>query len=401
MTRFRRTCILLATLSTLPACSDDGGTSSGGSTAGVTTAPTTNSTSATQTTSTTGSSNSGTDSTSEASGSNSDSDSETTAPTSTGMVDPTTSGGFPKLDVGVEETTDGATTDGEEKGCRKVDFLFIIDNSGSMSDEQQSLIASFPGFISAIQSQLDEAQDYHIMVIDTDSWVFEGCNLICPLFGNTCPVAGLDYTCGTPPLECEDVLGAGVTHPRGLQSSSKDCAFSTGFRYMDVTEPDLTATFACAAQVGTGSTDDPEKPMEAMVQAVAPSGPAFECNTGFLRKDAILVVTIVTDEDDNFGDGSAGNPAGWKASLVAAKKGDEKALVVLGLYGDNDQPNGICGPLVDSSGAEPSPRIREFVESFGDQGISGSVCAPSYDSFFSEAVGLIAQTCDDFVPPPM
>ncbi|MFY0531555.1 hypothetical protein [Nannocystis pusilla] len=132
-----------------------------------------------------------------------------------------------------------------------------------------------------------------------------------------------------------------------------------------------------------------------------PTGPAFECNTGFLRKDAILVVTIVTDEDDNFGDGSAGNAAGWKASLVAAKKGDEKALVVLGLYGDNDQPNGICGPLVDSSGAEPSPRIREFVESFGDQGISGSVCAPSYDSFFSEAVGLIAQTCDDFVPPPM
>ncbi|MDC0720249.1 hypothetical protein [Nannocystis bainbridge] len=396
MTRFRRTCTLLATLSILSACGDDVETSNSNATTGVTTAPTTNST---NTTSTTGSSQSGTEATSEASGSESNSDSETSAPTTTGTSDPTSTGGSPKLDVGVEETTDGVTTDGDEMGCRKVDFLFIIDNSGSMSDEQQSLIDSFPGFISSIQDQLDEAQDYHIMVIDTDPWVFGGCNLICPLFGNTCPVAGLDYTCGTPPLECEDVLGAGVTHPRGLQSSSKDCNFSTGFRYMDVSEPDLTSTFACAAQVGTGSTSDPERPMEAMVQAVAPSGPAFQCNNGFLRQDAILVVTIVTDEDDNFGDGSAGNPAGWKASLVAAKKGDEKALVVLGLYGDNDQPNSICGPLVDSSGAEPSPRIREFVNSFGDQGISGSVCAPSYDSFFSEAVGLIAQTCDEFVPP--
>jgi len=314
------------------------------------------------------------------------------------MVDTTTSGGLPKLDVGVEETTEG-TTGSEEKGCRKVDFLFIIDNSGSMADEQQSLIASFPGFISAIKDQLTDAQDYHIMVIDTDHWVFGGCELICGLFGNTCPVAGLDYTCGTPPLECEDVLGAGVVHPRGLQSSSQDCNFATGYRYMDVSEPDLAATFACAAQVGTGSTDDPEKPMEAMVQAVAPNGPAFECNNGFLRQDAILVVTFVTDEDDNFGDGSAGNPAGWKASLVAAKKGDEKALVVLGLFGDNDQPNPICPPLVDSSGAEPSPRLREFVNSFGDQGVAGSICAPSYDSFFSEAVGLIDSTCDEFMPP--
>ncbi|MBZ5709152.1 hypothetical protein [Nannocystis pusilla] len=402
MTRFRCSCTLLASLLTLPACGDDVG-SSGSETVGVTGQPTTNNptSNSTMTNPTTGSSMSGSEATSNPSGTDSDSDSETSTPTSTGMVDPTnTSGGLPKLDVGVEETTDGGTT-GEEVGCRKVDFLFIIDNSGSMGDEQQSLIASFPGFISAIQSQLDEAQDYHIMVIDTDHWVFAGCELICGLFGNTCPVAGLDYTCGTPPLECEDVLGAGVTHPRGLQSSSKDCNFSTGLRYMDITEPDLTSAFACAAQVGTGSTDDPEKPMEAMVQAVAPNGPAFECNAGFLRKDAILVVTFVTDEDDNFGDGSAGNPAGWKASLVAAKKGDEKALVVLGLYGDNDQPNAICPPLVDSSGAEPSPRLREFVDSFGDQGISGSICAPSYDSFFAEAVGLIESTCDDFVPPPM
>lgn len=395
MTRFRCPYTLLASFLILSACGDDVGTTGTGQT-GVTSATT--APNPTQTTAQpTDSSVSESQGTSDGSGSESETAATSTS-TSTGPEEPTTSG-FPKLDVGVEETTDGVTTNGDGKGCRKVDFLFVIDNSGSMGDEQQALIASFPGFISAIQDQLDEAQDYHIMVVDTDHWVFAGCNLICPLFGNTCPIAGLDYTCGTPPLECEDVLGAGVKHPRGLQSSSKDCNFSSGARYMDITEPDLTAAFACAAQVGTGSTDDPEKPMEAMVQAVASTGPAAACNTGFLREDAILVVTFVTDEDDNFGDGSAGNPAGWKASLVAAKKGDESALVVLGLYGDNDQPGSTCGPLVDQSGAEPSPRLREFVDSFGDHGISGSICAPSYDAFFAEAVGLIESTCDEFVPP--
>lgn len=312
----------------------------------------------------------------------------------------TTDGG-PKLDVGINgETTTGAPVE----GCRKVDFLFVIDNSGSMSDEQQNLINSFPSFIQTIQDQLKEAQDYHIMVVDTDAYVFGGCELICPLFFNTCPMALGQYECGvTKPEMCEDVIGAGVIHPKGTEASNKDCNFTSQARYMDVSEPDLGATFACAAKVGTGSTDDPEKPMEAMVAAVAPKGKATDCNLGFLRSDAILVVTFITDEDDNPGDGSLGTVDGWKASLIAAKKGDETALVVLGLFGDGDDPNGICPPFDpdNSSGAEPSPRLRQFVNSFGERGVAGSVCADSYKEFFQKAVAIIDTTCDGFVPPPM
>ena len=308
----------------------------------------------------------------------------------------------PKLDVGAGETTGDSGMPVE--GCRKVDFLFVIDNSGSMSDEQQNLINSFPGFIDTIQAELKDAQDYHIMVIDTDAYVFAGCEAICPLFFNTCPMALADYQCGvTKPEMCEDVIGAGVIHPKGQDASGKACNFSSGARYMDIAEPDLTASFACAAQVGTGSTDDPEKPMQAMVAAVAPAGKSADCNLGFLRPDAILVVTFITDEDDNVGDGSLGTPEGWKASLVAAKKGDSSALAVLGLFGDGDQPNSICAPFNEdqASGAEPSPRLREFVTSFGDRGVAGSVCAPNYDEFFKQAVAIIDTTCDGFVPPPM
>ena len=324
-----------------------------------------------------------------------------------------------KLDVAPVETTGNTTSDPDGgPGCKKVDFLFVIDNSGSMGDEQDNLISSFPGFIETIQTTLDEAQDYHIMVIDSDPWVFDGCQDACdsgclpdgcglpPAFECILPCALSltcigQHTCGvTQPFECEDVLGAGVTYPRGTQASNQDCNFSTGARYMDSSEPDLSSTFACAADVGTGSTTNTEKPMEAMVQAVTPSTPAFACNEGFIRDDAILVVTFITDEDDGSGD-SQGNVNGWRQALISAKGGDETAVVVLGLFGDNDQPGAICPPLDEDSndGAEPSVRLREFVDSWGPRGFAGSVCAGSYNDFFQEAVGIIDNTCEDFTPP--
>jgi hypothetical protein len=297
-----------------------------------------------------------------------------------------------KLDVGARET-EGDDPDAIE-GCHKVDFLFVIDNSGSMSDEQANLVANFPGFIDTISAELDDANDYHIMVIDSDAYPWGGCETLCenPLFALPCVASG--YECGvTVAEECEDILGAGVVHPKGVDSSNTACNFSSGMRYMDQTEPDLHAAFACAAQVGTGSMNDPERPMEAMVQAVTPSTEAWACNEGFLRDDAILVVTFITDEDDNPGDGSEGNVEGWRNALISAKHGDEKAVVVLGLFGDGDPMGGTC------SGAEASPRLRQFVDSWGDLGFSGSVCAASYQPFFAEAVGLISTACEDFVPP--
>jgi hypothetical protein len=309
--------------------------------------------------------------------------------------------GNTKLDVGAGTGNLTAGEGGDESGCDKVDFLFIVDNSGSMQDEQTNLISSFPQFISTIKDTLDEVQDYHLMVIDTDAWVYELCPVLCDSLFMSC-IPSPDFQCGvTEPMECEDVLGAGVTWPRGLQSSSMDCSFASGKRWMDSSEPDLAGTFECAARVGTGATSDPEKPMEAMVAAATAGTPAFECNDGFFREDAILVVTFITDEDDAANDGSGGTVEGWRQALISAKNGDAKAIVVLGLFGDNDMPGAICPPFDPEAGngAEPSPRLREFTESWEDHGIAGSICAGSYDQFFEQAVAVIDTTCDEFVPP--
>ncbi len=55
----------------------------------------------------------------------------------------------PKFDVGAS----GDLAPGGE-GCENVDILFVIDNSGSMRDEQSHLIAAFDGFSEQIQTQL-------------------------------------------------------------------------------------------------------------------------------------------------------------------------------------------------------------------------------------------------------
>ena len=284
-------------------------------------------------------------------------------------------------DMGMATAGDG----GDGLGCQKVDFLFVIDNSGSMLEEQDNLAASFPSFINSISSTLDEAQDYHVMVVDVDEWVWAGCDVLC-LFPIPIP-ACVGYECNvTQPMECEDVLGAGVTFPRGLNASNQDCNFVGGARYMTDAEPNLAGAFQCAARVGTDSQNDPERPMDAMMAAVSSQGPAAACNAGFLRDDAILVVTFITDEDDDAGDGSSGDVNGWHQALVDAKGGNEDAIVVLGLFGE-----GGC--------AESSPRLSSFVDSWGDKGFFGSICAPDYDDFFQAAVDIIDTTCDEFTPP--
>jgi hypothetical protein len=311
-------------------------------------------------------------------------------------------------------------------GCDAVDFLFVIDNSGSMADEQQQLIDSVPGFVAAIEERLPTGTGtYHIMVTDSDPWVYGGCedgcteSAACEMAstdgscdcGYPCALRDLctnigDYVCGqTQPMECEDILGAGITHPRGRDASNAECDFASGRRFIASGEPDLSSSFGCAARVGTNSSLG-EKPMESMVQALTGDGDVAACNEGFLRDDAVLVVVIITDEDDNGpnaddleGD-SVGNPQAWRDALVAAKNGNENAIISMALIGDGDVPDGICQPLdpMTFEGAEPAPRIREFAGLFGAQGIVGSVCADSYVEFFESAVETIGMACDEFVP---
>lgn len=298
--------------------------------------------------------------------------------------------------------SDGAG-DGSLQGCGKVDFLFIVDNSGSMADEQQNLIQSFPGFIQAIQGTIN-AQNYQILVTDSDT-IGGGGNCMkshrdppCDAWCADCLAEGCSCTCNgmpcqVPPSSCEGVLGAG----HRANGAGADCGVDGDDNYMGPSQADLAGTFACLADVGIGGSGD-EKIVQSMLDAAGPTlGSAGNCNEGFIREDAILVVTFITDED---GGTTTGTPQDWKQSLVDIKNGDENAIVMLGVVGDTDLPGALCPEPTQGNpeGAQGAPDLREFAEAF-PFGQWVSVCEPDYSPFFAEAVGVIDIACDEFVPP--
>jgi hypothetical protein len=277
---------------------------------------------------------------------------------------------------------------GELVGCSKIDFLFVIDSSGSMADKQANLIASFPGLVAAMMDNV-QADDWHIMVVDTDAqWGGTDCANACTALG-LCPGAP-EFDCNTPPpLLCDITLGAGQIAPMGEAASNEDCNLHGGARYIQAGEPDLLSSFSCVAKVGIDGSDA-ERPMDAMVRAIGPDlNDAGKCNEAFVRKDAILVITIITDEPDQH---SSGEPADWAAAVIAAKGGNAEAIVVLGLLPDGDLGQPLCG-----AEAIVAPRMVEFLDLF-EASSRASVCEPDYSPFFMDAVSVISETCETFVP---
>ncbi|HFE45285.1 MAG TPA: hypothetical protein ENJ18_07285 [Nannocystis exedens] len=352
----------------LLACNgDDGGSTTQGTTAENTTV-----------TVTAGSSSSGMGSSS--------SSGETTSSSSSGETTlGSTSGGESTGSTGVsasatmtgstsEATTTTTTTTGEPEGCKKVDFLFVIDNSVSMQGEQAALKAAFPAFIETIQQTLPTS-DYHIMVADTDA---EGRCSPETCTHSTCKAAK-SYACQDIFVECDTIRGAGVNHPAGEAASNMPCEFFGGNRYLLSDDPKLVDNFSCAASVGLAGHPK-ERPMDGIVEALSPAlNDAGGCNEGFLRDDAILVVTFLSDdpkvEDVN-------TAVETYDAVVAAKGGDEDRIVMLGLI---PQPDMGCG----NGGAHWS----EMVGFFGERGIEGAICSEDYNAFFQDAVSTILDTC--------
>lgn len=276
------------------------------------------------------------------------------------------------------------------QGCEKVDFLFVIDNSVSMREEQAALIASFPKFMDTIQSTLSATSDYHVMVVDTDAetrCTESNCRTKELEAGPRCVKPDGGYACNTEFEPCDATLGAGVVHPAGDGASNALCELHGGNRYMVEGDPTLSSSFACVAQVGLAGHPS-ERPMDAIVAAVAsdinaPGG----CNAGFLRDDAILVITFISDDPHRE---DAGTPADWYDAVVKAKGGNADAIAVLGLTPAFDE----CDSK-DGAGEHWS----EFVKLWQTgRSIEAPVCSDDYSGVFAEAVAIIDDTCDDFVP---
>lgn len=276
----------------------------------------------------------------------------------------------PPITFDIGETPDFGEFD---DGCNAVDFLFVIDNSGSMGAAQTNLVANFPAFIDGIQSTLTDVESFHVGIATSDEYD-----------GN--------------PVECRQ-LGALVTNTAGGDSSNAMCGpYTEGFSYI-TEEDDLSTSFQCAARVGT-TGEAGERPMNAVEAAIGPNLNAKgACNEGFIRDAALLVVVVITDEADGPGDGdfngtSTGTPASWYQSVLDAKGGTEEnaAALVLANYFDGPCPP---APFSDQDGVN----LVEFAGLFGENGFVAGICEPDYGPSFAQATAVIQQACENFIPP--
>ncbi len=276
-------------------------------------------------------------------------------------------------------------------GCEgKIDFLFVVSSEGTMQSSQEALLASLPSFMDAIQAQFSDF-DYHILSANTaPGWGIKDCS-VCT---EGCDPEGEPPYCSAAVTACDKKVGAGKIFPVGLYASNRLCDIDSGLRYITTGQQNLNEVFACTAQVGihgSGIT------AEAMVAALQPeiNDPKkdYACNSGFLRDDALLVVTIIADSYDN---DSAGTVDEWIEALRASKDYDDDAFAVLLLTTDIDVDyQQLCFP----NEFDPQKnRLRLLAEGI-EHNFIGSICLKDYAPFFAEHVGALVDLCDDFVPP--
>jgi len=287
----------------------------------------------------------------------------------------------------------------QPSGCKgKIDFIFLISRLGTMVTEQTQLLASLPGFIKTIEATFPDF-DTHVMVANPDgTWPGWACEVpeLCGTKPHTCGPNALGYECGPDTWElispCDETLGAGILFNAGPFATNHPCALAEGRRYIVLPgEPEPTAAFNCITRVGTYG---PAPPMgEALVAAVSPALNAEDgCNAGFLRPDALLVVTMITDVEDQE---SFTKPTDWYKAVVAAK-GDPAAVVMLAIEPQpllgGEEPKANC-----TYDADGKLRLRDLIKMFPFHA-EGDCCADSYVPFFEKAVGLVAEACGSFIP---
>jgi len=152
---------------------------------------------------------------------------------------------------------------------RKLDVLFVVDNSGSMTTSQNNLAANFPSFINRF---ITKGYDFKLAITTSDA--FYGDQFLGRPNCSLCNVEQTRFRSGVTPNPVYVI--SSQNYDLGLQSERDR----------------LTAEFSLNVKVGiTGSGD--ERALSSFQSALN-----SQLNTGFHRSDAFLAVVIVSDEDD-------------------------------------------------------------------------------------------------------
>jgi hypothetical protein len=250
---------------------------------------------------------------------------------------------------------------------RAIDLLLVLDDSASMAARQDALVARLAPELDKIPGGVPELR---VRVISS-----------------SLPAPGLAAFPGCAPAEPRTCVPAG-----GYLQATQVCDQHSNF------SGSITDAFACAAHIGTAGCGW-EQPLAA-ARAALEGDP--QDGSRFLRRDAYLVVLIVTDEDDcsavpgasPFGapPASPDDPALAARCRAADRDG---ALVPVGDYvqflqGLKPRPYQVVasvlagppdgdplGPACERDGSPvfPAARLRTFVDAFEERGQLIDLCS--------------------------
>jgi hypothetical protein len=340
----------------------------------------------------------------------------------------------PNIQTNIVETINQAR-------INKVDLLFVIDNSGSMRQEQKLLKQQIRIMVEELISPTVQGphtplpvEDLHLGIVSTDLGVFckdEDGNLLGDNgeLQNSCTASGGEVLFQA--ADCEGDSCPWFVHSEEYPDDDQNNA-------------PIWEDFGCVAELGTNGCGI-EQPLEAARRALdpaghgAPGGP----NGGFLRSDSLLAIVFVTDEDDCSTNDSGIVEDSSKPELacveqahrlipvqqyynffVGLRGGDGDRVVVAAITGlprnevgdellwnlgksvdilrqfrdreieENDEVPAICTsqlqgttPNALGDGAAPPVRLAQLIEKFGMNAYMGSICR----SDWSEALRAITR----------
>jgi hypothetical protein len=169
--------------------------------------------------------------------------------------------------------------------ARDLDLLFVIDNSASMFSLQAKLVASFPTFVNVLRNLPGGLPDLHLAVISSDLG------------------AGAYDAADIPGCRHHGDQGIMQSAPRGTTCATGSLNGGQHFIVDGKGEKNyagtLEDTFACIAALGDQGCGF-EHQLGSLLRALGADGnggPPPE-NYGFNRPNAILAITILTNEDD-------------------------------------------------------------------------------------------------------
>ncbi len=194
---------------------------------------------------------------------------------------------------------------------KDVDILFVIDNSGSMAEEQALLSANFKAFIDVLERD-DVKANYRIGITTTDSG-----NPRCP---NTTPEGGrlglsscVDRAADQEfafngedfSFACSDFCGKDDAEIRIKPTSTEVDAEVKPRTWLQSINGEtnvegadsMVEAFQCFGPQGVAGCGV-ESHLESMYKALAASSDRNSSNYGFVREDAILSVVVISDETD-------------------------------------------------------------------------------------------------------